>query len=98
GRYVGTALIDDAHHAERNADTLDAQAIRARPLRDHAAHGIVQRDDLLDAFSHRFDALVVQHQPIDERTREVAALRILDIETIGFEDGAAALPNRSGRG
>jgi hypothetical protein len=45
GRHVGAALEDHGDDAERRRDTLEAQAVRPRPFRQHAAERIGQVGD-----------------------------------------------------
>ena len=64
--HVGPALVDDADDAERHAHALDAQAVRARPLRDDGADRIRQRGDVLDAARHGLDARLVEREPVEQ--------------------------------
>ena len=69
GRHVGAAFVDDADDAERHAHALEAQAVGPRPFGQHRADRIGQLGDLLDALGHRFDARLVEQQPVDECRR-----------------------------
>jgi hypothetical protein len=98
GGNVRTALVDDADDAERHSHALDKQPIRPRPLRDHSANGIGQRDDILDALRHRLDTFVVEQEAIDHGAGQVALLSGPHVLGVRCENRRAIVAQRPGRG
>ena len=75
GGHVRATLINDAHDTERHAHTLDPQAVRARPLRDHGTDRIRQRGDVFEPLAPSLRPLRrSRREPIDHRGRQVPAV------------------------
>ena len=54
---------------------------RVHSARDHTI-GSARRNDVFDAFRHRFDSLFVERQPIEHRTRQATIFRLLQIDLV----------------
>ncbi len=94
GRHVGTALVDDADHAERHAHARDLEAVRPFPFGDNLTDGILARRDGLDTGGSAFEPFIVEREPVDHRARKAVTLRGRDILRVGRENvrfGAAQL-------
>ena len=62
---VWAALVNDADGADGHAGLGNADTVRASPCVHDLADGVWQSGDLLDAGSHRFDPLIVEHQAVE---------------------------------
>ncbi len=97
-RHVRPALVDDADHAERHADPLDAQPVRPLPLGQDAPDGIRQGRDLLQARRHRLQAARVEAQPVEQRAADAPRLRRSHVGRIGLENRGRSQADGAGRG
>ena len=91
---VGTALVEEQNHADGHAAFFDAQAIRTDIAFDRLTDRIDLLRDLLDAGRHRFDALFVQLQSLDERPIQLRRFGGGGVLVIGLEQGGAILADR----
>src|SRR5262249_18718713 len=76
---VWATLIEEQNHADWHTAFFDTQTVGA----DVAFYDLTDRidllGDLLNAGSHRFDALLIQFQPLDQGGRELKFLGFGDI-------------------
>ncbi len=86
GRHVRSALVDDADDAERRRHALDDEAVGASEGRQHAADRVRQRRHLLQAARDRFDAGVVQREPVKKGARQTLRLADVQIPRVGGKD------------
>ena len=89
GRDVRPALVNDADHAERHAHARDLETVRTLPFGDGLPDGIVERRDRFEPGGRRFDPLVVERQPVDDRGRRAARFGLGDVLGVGGEHGGA---------
>ena len=82
-RHVGAALVDDADHADRHAHPRNLEPVRSRPIRQHRADRIIERRNLFQPLSDASNALLIKHQPVDERIRPLSLLGCSHIFGIG---------------
>ena len=98
GGDVRPALVNHADHAERRPHPLDSHPVGPVPGVDHGADGVLKTRNHVDAFGHRGDALLVEHQTIDEGGGRPAAARLGDVLGIGRKNcgcgRANGLPHR----
>jgi hypothetical protein len=97
GADVGSRLVDHPDHPDRRGDARNAQAVGALRLVQYAAHGIRQPGDSLNRRGHRFYAVRVEAQPVDECRIATALPGIGHIERVGLDQLLAALAQRTGR-
>ena len=93
-RHVGTRLVDDADDAERHPHLADLDARGAVLEAVDFADRIRQRGDLLEAFGHAGDGLVVKLQAVKQRGVEPAGARLRHVARIGFEQPGGIAPDR----
>ncbi len=67
GGDIGPAFENHPDHAERRRDALDAQAVGALERLQQPADGIRQVGDLFKTAGDGGDALVVEHQAVEQR-------------------------------
>ena len=88
---LGRRFVEEEDDAERHAAFLDAQAVGADVSFDGLADRIDLGGDLLDAVGHRFDALVVELQSLDQRGGEIGLLGGGDVFGVGGEQRLAVI-------
>ena len=71
-RDVRAALIDDGDQPERHLPLGDGHAVRARELRERAAHMVGQRRGGADALGHRVDAAFAQGEAVEHHVGDHA--------------------------
>ncbi len=97
GGDVGARFVDDADDAQRDAHARDVEPVGTLPPRELGADGIGQARDLLEPPRHRFDALVVERQPVAQRRRQRDGRGRGEVAAIGGEDRRRILAQRRGR-
>ena len=96
GRDVRAALVDHADDAERRRHALDQKAVRPIETGQHAAHGIREFGDLLEAPGRGLDPLVVEGEPVEGGRRQVALAGFGEVAGIGVEDRGFRMADRHG--
>src|SRR5450631_2434011 len=95
---VGAALVNDADDAQRHADSLNPHAVRPRPLGQNLADRVVEALDILESAGHRLEALIIQTQPIEERSGQTPRPRFTHIALICRQNMQPPLSQRRGGG
>jgi hypothetical protein len=90
GGDVGPALEDHGDHADRRAHPGDVQAVGTGPAGGLHAQRIGDGGHGLDAGGHAFQALGVQHQPLDHRRGQAAGPGLVEVAGVGGQDGGGA--------
>ena len=75
GGHIGTGLIDDANHAQRDGDFLNAQTIGPHAAFQHLSHRVRLGLYLPHTVSHACNALFIQRQPVHQRTGHTILFR-----------------------
>ena len=95
---VRPVLVDDRDHAERDADTLDLETVRALPSVEDLTHRVGQPGDVAQPFRHRLEAGVGEPQAVERTGLHPAGRGGVEIEGIRGEDLAAAVDEQVGGG
>ncbi len=82
-RHIGTRLVDNPHHPQRNSHLADVHAVRMLPFRKRFVNGIRQGRHIAYTRSHRNHTIIRQQQPVTHRPLQAARLQIL---LIGLND------------
>ena len=96
GGDVGTRLVDDADHAERDAHLADLDAAGLELQAADLADGIAQRRDLLEALGHRRDGLGRERQAIDEGGVGAGGARGRHVARVGGDELRLVAADRGG--
>ena len=97
-RDIGAAFENHANDAKRRRHPLKAQAIRARPFREHPADRIMKRRDILNRPRNRLDPLVIERQAVKKRALRAPRGSIGEIRRIRYEHVGPCRPKgRCGR-
>ena len=83
-RHVGTRFIDDRDDPDGDAHFDDFEPIGAKPFADLLADGVLQADDIANAFDHAVNPAVGQQQAIQHRAGNPRRLRRFHVPRIGF--------------
>ncbi len=95
GRHVGPALVDDANDTQRHRDSLNLQTIRSVPFSQDASKRVMQAGDRFDAAGHALDAIVIQHQAVEQGCTQAALLARRHILRVGCQDSVRTVANCS---
>ena len=98
GRHVGTCLVHHGDQAQRHTHAGQVHTACKHAMIEHAAHGIGQLSELLQAGSHALDALGRQQQAVEKPRRGARIARGGHIEPVGGNDGISAIAQRRGHG
>ena len=98
GRHVGARLVDHSDQAQRHAHTGQVHAACKHAVVEHAADGIGQLGELLQAGGHALDALGRQPQAIEQSGRGARIARSGHIELVGSDDGVDTVAQCCGHG
>ena len=82
---IGTALINNANHAQRHGHPLDQQPIGSFPLSENPAQRIGHRDDRFDTSRNRLDTAGVKPQPVQHGRGQVALRSGVEVTLIGCQ-------------
>src|SRR5580698_308347 len=96
GGDIRPALVNHGDNAERDAYARNAHAVRPPPRFHDGADRIFELADHVEARRHRFDALGIKRQPVEEGRAGATRLRFGAILRIGGEDRGARAPDRLG--
>ena len=98
GRHVGARLVHHGDQAQRYAHAGKVHAACEHAVVEHAADGIGQLGEFLQAGSHALDALGRQQQAIEQASRGARIARGGHIELVCGNDGIDAVAQRSRHG
>lgn len=98
GGHVGTGLVDDAHHAQGDADPADPEALLHGPHPRHLADGVPERGDLLQSGGHALDARLVERETVQGGRGEPGRVPVLEVLRVLPEDRGGVRPNRRRHG
>ena len=85
-RHRRAAFINDTNNAERGCDALDQESIRPLESRQHAADGIGQGGDGVEALGHGLDAGVIEREAIEKGAGRALRLGGRHVARIGGEN------------
>ena len=83
GRHVGPRFVDEKHDAQRHADLVDPQTVRADRRPDQFADRLRQRRDFFQPLGHRLDPRRREPQPIDLGVGQPVAGRGREVLRVG---------------
>ena len=95
GGDVRTALVDDAHDAQRDAHPFDGHSIWPRPTLGDGTDRIGERAHHIETICYARDPPGVECQPVEERGRCAAGFGLGEILRVGGKDGARVGANGS---
>jgi hypothetical protein len=84
--HVGTALVNEANHAERHAHTFDDHAIGPRPALCDCTDGIGQGAHHVETCDHGSDAGLIERETVRESRARAGCPGLGQIQGIGRED------------
>ncbi len=90
---VGTALIDDADHAERHPYPFDGHAVGPGPGVHDIADRVLEAGDGFDAGRHALDAACIEGQPVDKGGRAAGGPGFSHVLGIGRQNRGFMGPN-----